>query len=342
MNNIQVERIVWGDEPRLETIDKLEGVELSKLFTWYNQFLTNDDRRKYIAKYLADQPDLLVKFNQMTDYGLINWVSAICRQKNLGAKLSPELIGILQHKIEELVVTHSKGTGDVKIAPSRQYSAIERNIEVLGRLESLLDKLFERNFRYFKPDIGKALEGLKVSEQAKKSALSFYGELLKYVEEDEDIGKNKEKRIAYARYIRDILNYFADEPKVIRAPRKKKVKTPGELVKKFKYLEKFNSFISAEPRKLIGASQAWLYNTKSNKLIQLVAKDTNIGLGVKGTTIIGFDDMKSQSKSVDNKNLNKVIEAGKVELRGLMGTFKRKATTPNGRSSESIIILRIL
>ena len=84
-----------------------------------------------------------------------------------------------------------------------------------------------------------------------------------------------------------------------RKPRKRKVKSPEELVVKVKVLDKFDELklVSVPTTEIIGAMQLWVYNVKTRKLGCYVASDSS-GLSVKGSTIIGYSETKSVHKTL--------------------------------------------
>ena len=80
----------------------------------------------------------------------------------------------------------------------------------------------------------------------------------------------------------------------------------SKLVEKLKYLKTDDKFkiASVQPDQIIGASELWVFNTKTRKLGKYIAKNIDpkglgrdgSGLSVKGTTIIGFDETTSIQK----------------------------------------------
>ena len=84
-----------------------------------------------------------------------------------------------------------------------------------------------------------------------------------------------------------------------RKPRKKKEKSPEQLVAKmqFKKNDEKANLESIDPAEIIYAEQVWVYNTKTRKLGHYIARVLDprgmnrpgTGLMVKGTSIKGFD-----------------------------------------------------
>jgi hypothetical protein len=131
-------------------------------------------------------------------------------------------------------------------------------------------------------------------------------------------------------------------PKVRKA-RKKKEKPASKIVAKVKYLADAGALgKSLKPEDIIKASQVWLYNVKTRKLTVLNAQ-TESGLMVKGTSIIGWDEKTSSMKRIRKpaEILKSLNEAGKVTLRKFMDGIKTASNPANGRINKDTMIVRI-
>jgi hypothetical protein len=131
--------------------------------------------------------------------------------------------------------------------------------------------------------------------------------------------------------------------KKARAPR---AVSKEKVVAKVKYAkeDKGLKLVSINPVDIVGATELWIYNTKTRKLGKYVA-DSHIGtLGVKGTTIVGFDEAKSVCKTLRKpaEQLKEFTKAGKVQLRKFLEDIRATDTKLNGRLNEDIILLKAL
>ena len=132
--------------------------------------------------------------------------------------------------------------------------------------------------------------------------------------------------------------------KVERKPRKAKSVSPEKRAAKFKYLTDFAELKlkSLPASQLVDRSEAWLYNTKSRKLIHLVA-DSHVGqFTVKSNTIIGFSTAESQQKTLRKpaEVLKEIMSGGKPAARKVYKDLKTTETAFNGRGNEHIVILK--
>jgi len=133
------------------------------------------------------------------------------------------------------------------------------------------------------------------------------------------------------------------EAKVNRKPRAKKSKPVEKIVEKLKFLKQDEKLklVSIAPTDIVGAKELWIYNTKSRKLGKYIAGEFN-DLGVKGTSITGFDEIKSVQKTLrkPEEQLKEFKNSGKVALRKFLDDIKAVDIKLNGRINEDTILLK--
>ena len=138
---------------------------------------------------------------------------------------------------------------------------------------------------------------------------------------------------------------YKEEKKVARAPRKRKAQPKSKQVAKVNYLKKHEQLklVSANPEDIIDAKELWVYQTKYRKLGKYVT-DGYTTLGVKGTTITGFDPTKSVQKTLrkPKEQLADFKKAGKVKLRTFMDEVKAVDIKLTGRMNKDTIILKVV
>ena len=149
------------------------------------------------------------------------------------------------------------------------------------------------------------------------------------------------------------LDFVIDQAKATRKPRVAKPKSVNKLVEKLKFCkadEKYN-LASISPEQIIGASELWVFNTKTRKLGKYVAANIDpkgmgrngSGLQVKGTTIIGFDENLSVQKTLRKPEvqLKEFKAAGKVALRKFLDDIATTDTKLNGRCNPDTVLLKV-
>jgi hypothetical protein len=132
-----------------------------------------------------------------------------------------------------------------------------------------------------------------------------------------------------------------------KATRKTRVKKPADKNKqvarlKFKPAEAALGLASINPIEIIGASELWVYDTKTRKLGAYRAAADAGSLGVKGTTILGFDEATSTAKTV-RKPAEVLRGAGKLtkpRFNRVFGELKTAETRLKSRLSDNIVLVK--
>jgi len=150
--------------------------------------------------------------------------------------------------------------------------------------------------------------------------------------------------IAFYQEIMSACDMLAQEAKVNRAPRAKKAQPKEKVVAKLKYKKSDEpmKLVSINPVDIIGAKELWIYNTKTRKLGKYVANEY-MELGVKGTTITGFNENTSVCKTLrkPEDKLKEFKAAGKVQLRKFLEDINATDTKMNGRINEETILVKV-
>ncbi len=150
--------------------------------------------------------------------------------------------------------------------------------------------------------------------------------------------------IAFLQEIESACNMLMQEAKVNKKPRKVKAISKDKVVSKLKYKKTDEplKLVSINPADIIGMKELWIYNSKTRKLGKYVAADFH-DLGVKGTTITGFDENKSVQKTLRKpaEQLKEFKAAGKVALRKFLEDINAVDTKMNGRINEETLLLKV-
>ena len=145
------------------------------------------------------------------------------------------------------------------------------------------------------------------------------------------------------RAVADCASYVQVK-KADRQPRPTKQKTPAQLTRKFKYLRKFEELdlTSVSPEKMVNGTEAWLYNTKTRKLIYVIADEVIKTYSIKSNSVIGFDPNKSVQKTLRKpaEQIKELMNGGKPNNRKQFANIKATEIKYNGRGNEHVVILK--
>jgi hypothetical protein len=244
--------------------------------------------------------------------------------------------------------------------PSIQERVREAAMRMTEEIENAIES-FQADAENFDPKAFKVLNLLKAVEAKAAHARiikGFYERDLAELEElaggstDEQLKEGYSHRsrkqiknlIAFYQEIMAACTMLAQEAKVNRAPRKTKAVPKEKLVAKLKYMKTNEplKLVSVNPTDIIGASELWIFNTKTRKMGKYVAADFQT-LGVKGTTITNFNEHTSIQKTVrkPEEKLKEFKAAGKVQLRKFLEDINATDTKMNGRINEDTILLKV-
>ena len=134
-----------------------------------------------------------------------------------------------------------------------------------------------------------------------------------------------------------------------RATKKAAVRKPPQkekIVKSLKYLKQDTALkiVSVNPVDIVGAEVLWVYNVKNRKIGRYVAEAMGGVLGVKGTTITGYDANKSTQKTLrkPEEQIKTFLASTKVELRKYIENTKTTEIKLNGRINADTILLKVI
>jgi hypothetical protein len=242
--------------------------------------------------------------------------------------------------------------------PNIQDRLREKMIEAAGELDGMYDDLIATGAKMsanYKPV--SLLRSMNVAPQmvneiaAKwKTKLAELEEVLagkddQLVEGYSHLGKIQIRNLAkFAETVINDCGAYIQIKKVERKPRAKKAIAPEKVVARFKYMREFAELkLKGESAtRLVGAAEAWLYDTAKRKLIHVVA-DSHLGtFSVKGSAVIGFDPAQTVQKTLRKpaEQLKEITSVGKPAARKAFKDIKSTEVKWNGRGNENLIILK--
>jgi len=243
--------------------------------------------------------------------------------------------------------------------PSIQERVRDASMLMTEEIETAIEA-FQTDPETFDPKAFKVLNVLK-AKQAKAAHAriirEFYTRNLEELQEaagtkDEQLKEayshltkvQLKKITAFYQEIVSACEMLAQEAKVNRKPKAKKAVPAEKIVAKLKYKKADEplKLVSINPADILGAKELWIYNTKTRKLGKYIAGEF-ADLGVKGTTIVGFDEHKSVQKTLRKPadQLKEFKAAGKVALRKFLEDINAVDTKMNGRINEETLLLKV-
>jgi hypothetical protein len=355
MSQDELEKIVTGGEPNFS--DKvISKLEMSQVTNWYSNNRDAKDAQKYIVDYFKKNK---LKLNAKLTEIQANTVGWIFRLVNRGAILSKTDKEWFDARVKFLTDTESNKaivTETKSNVISIQDRVKQKALDIAGEIDYSIDELIVSHFKTVRSP--QAIMQGRVKAAHAKYIVEIYK---KEREEIQEVLDTDDEQLieAYSKFsklqMRKLLSYYdqiindaiklAGDSKQSRKPRKRKTKTPDQLVAKINILSEDKEFKlkSEDAKKIIGSTQVWVFNVKTRKLGVYHADDAS-GLTVKGSTIQNYSEQKSVMKTLRKPELilPEIVKGGKVYLRNVMDEIKAKEKNLTGRLNGDTILVKIV
>ena len=354
-----------GDEPVFTK--KLSQVDLINALNWYGYMCNTDDAREYIMDYLktTGNPNDAKRIKSIPDLHVSLTLAWICRLLQRNCILPTDHSGFIKQRIRELLnLNPVREEDDDTPKVSVQDRMREKLGETIGEIEGWYD-----DYRAGKevPDMVKWMRDQNVPQQFVNQIAEQFTPRIQELEESialrkkknrtdwedqlvegyEHITKEKHKVIAeFYNKLTTALETYGAVKKAVRKARVKKAPSKEKMVSKVKYCveNKELNLVSINPVEILGATQLWLYNVKTRKMGKYVAAADAGQLGIKGSTIIGYDEKLSVAKTLrkPQEQLKQFANSGKVALRTWLEDIKAVPVNLNGRLSTDWVLLKAI
>ena len=355
----------FADEKYMGSEPDLRGnpsrTDFVHAYNWYNYFYGKDDAKEFALAYLKE-----IKYDKKVTKNVARWTNMPnsmgwnCRILTLGGELPEDVKTRMFDRFNSLIeqateqVEEKEETKPVVVDIQKRIA--DKAGEMIGEIEGEIDTFIIEGKNSFDMKSWLMQKDIKgpIAQRIAEFYKPLYSELYDaYNNKSEDLKEGyshlKKPRLkAYMEFVREIVGACEarqEAVKSIRKPRKKKSKTPQQLVAKLKFKDKDDAFkiVSVKPEGIVGCEQLWLFNTKNRNLIVYNAMGP-AGLNIKGSSVIGYDEKTSVAKTVrkPENHLPKVADGGKLVLKKVIEGVKGKSKPVNGRTNAEMVILRII
>ena len=356
-----------GDEPVWVQGNTYGQVDAMRAFNWYNYLYGADKAQEFIVYWLNSKPkrrDLAKKFKSQKKLDISSTYGWLARMITMGYPASYREMKKLVKAIREAEASiiadtepKIKTPEQVVQKPTIQDFLREKTAETLGELEGRFDDFVADTnvkanaFALLKERNTPQAQVGKIVDFANKRIAEFTE-----VQNTDD----KELKEAYSNFgkvkIKAVIKFFesvvADcqsyvtTKKAVKKPRKAKAKSVEKIVSKVKYMKADTALqvTSVNPAQMVGATEVWVFNTKTRKLGKYIADATLGPIGVKGTSLTGFDEAKSVAKTLRKpaEQLKALLTAGKIQIRKFMDGINAVEVKLTGRLNEDTLIVKVV
>ena len=356
----------WS-EAAAEWDDATFDHQLRQSFYYYNYYYNQKDCKKDVAEWMTKSGNFtkadVKSFMRTGDRTIPMTVCSLVMAHKAGMPFRGRhvefMTDCIQKAIDALepevtVVDDAKKVEAYK--PTIQDRLNEKTSEVIGELEGLYDEVSLKN------KVSTKIYDFLVKNAVPQSQLSKYERVYVARKAELEAAQGKtdlqlaegykhmksadfKRMLAFIQEILDAIEQYRGVKKATKAARKPKVVSKEKQVSKVKYMkeDKALKLVSVAPAAIIDAKELWVYNTKTRKLGCYVADSLTGPLGIKNSSVTGYDEAKSVAKTLRKPadQLKEFAKAGKVALRTFIKDIRATEVLLNGRLSADIILLKV-
>jgi histidinol phosphatase-like PHP family hydrolase len=358
---------IWDTERASAMPDGEFENHLRRSMNYYNYYFTPKDLKKYVIAWAktteefdADETKLL---DRMADRAVPMTVCSLIMSHRKGMPFREKHLAHVISSIRAAIkIADESPEEETKViakvyAPTIQDRLNEKTAETIGELEWHYDEMLMNPKSMFKPYDFLVASNVPQSQLGKYEAvyqkrLAEWTSALK--KEDEQLVESYshlkpaefKRMIGFMNQILADITQYRGVKKATKAVRIKKAPTKDKLVTKLKFAkeDKTLRIVSIPAIDIVGAQELFVYNIKTRKLGRYVADDMHGPLSVKGTSVIGYNETKSTSKTLRKPadQLKEFAKASKVQTRKFVDEIKATAILLNGRINIDTILLKVL
>ena len=352
-NQLETARKRIKQDPRLSeprNIDPDDYIaSLSKLLYFYGNNFDNKSKKEWTVNYFKEINKQLSKLLSKVSHQYFSTVGSLIRMKENGVVLKDSIDDRILKLATEI---STKADLTATVAPQtqkpdddQQQPKSEKVDYFLGEFEGYIDEHLGK-----KKSLGivawtKQYSPTLIQVNALKTLIE------KKILEYEGVGTEKELLDAYrlskvaCRGIVAALKEAVSELSTMyqRKPRTPKAVPIQKIVANVKYMkEDLGLGISSiDPAAIIGKTSLVTFNTKTRKIQYYVAEDGK-QFGIKGTTLLNYDETKSIQKTLRNPKdqLLNLLQLPKKQFEKAFSMVKSVETVPSGRLNDDTLICK--
>ena len=359
----------YTEEEQSKWTESERRLESLRMYNHFNYEYSHKDNKKVVLKWMQESGEYSKQ--QITDVSLgpdsmlPTTCGAVARAWESGWILDATQLKHMKDGLKEYFVRFSSTRTEIKQEQKTVNTVPQLTIqdriklkinEHVGYFEEMQDQLRDKTklnpkaFEYFKKEnvpqnmlkgiADPFIERLEEWKEAKAGTCEDLKEGYSHWQ-----AKDYKKYFEFVEAILADIDAYSKTKKAVKVARVKKAPNKQKQVAKMKYAKDNTTYkiASVDPVTVIGATELYVFNVKTRKLGKYVA-DTHMGvLGVKGTTIVGYDTNLSTQKTLrkPERQLPEFTGSSKAAKRKFLNGIKSVEIALNGRINSDTILLHV-
>lgn len=359
-----------GPEPKWTGCDAWSAEKIHKEWWngihYYNYHYSCGELVKFVSQYGTSKCNWtkldVQAFNEVEEWRVGFTIGKVCKMLMMGAPLREDTKEFVDKKFAEiLTLGHERlaakdaAAGGNVVKLTIQDRMREKFHDIVGEIEEWYDNADAGKDT---PDMVAWMREHNVPQQFVNQIAEVFTPRMEELLEAKSKGADEQLKEGYRHVdkaklkqlssfyekLTSALETYGAVKKAVRKARVKKQPSKEKLVSKVKYCVQNTelNLVSINPVDIMGAKELWIYNIKTRKMGKYVAAADAGQLGVKNSTILGFDPKQSVAKTLrkPTDQLKSFANSGKVALRTFLEDIKAVPVELNGRLGTDIVLLK--
>jgi len=333
----------------------------------YSYFYGQKDYVSWTVDWVkSNRPNDLKSYKAGEDWRTSSTLGSLVRIHSMGASLPESYMDFINKQIDTVVSSGKINIenaienveDDAPVVKKRNPSELlkEKTLGVMGEIEGFiddhLDGTLDKNFSLYTH-----LKGIDAAAQTARDIVKAYREMEAeltelIVEKTEDLveGYSHLTLSQQKKLLKLVSTFVSDSEKFVlskKATRKTRVKraTPAtKQAEKVIYQKESSDYkiTSTSPAHIVGATEVYLFNTKT-RVIKYLVTDKREGFIISGTTIKNYDKELSFKKKLrkPEETIDSVNKMTKLRALKALKALKTSQSETDARINADTVILKV-
>ena len=333
----------------------------------YSYFYGQKDYVSWTVDWVkSNRPSDLKSYKAGEDWRTSSTLGSLVRIHSMGAPIPESYVDFINKQIDTVVSfgkiniesAVEEVVSDAPAVKKKNPSELlrEKTLGVLGEIEGFIDEhldgSLDKNFSLYTH-----LKGIDAAAQTARDIAKAYREMEAeltelIVEKTEDLveGYSHLTLSQQKKLLKLVSGFISDSEKFVlskkatRKPRAKKATPATKQAEKVIYQKESTDYkiTSTSPAHIVGATEVYLFNTKT-RVIKYLVTDKREGFTISGTTIKNYDKELSFKKKLrkPEESIDSINKVTKLRALKALKALKTAETATDARINSDTIILKV-